>query len=204
MCFKSGAALAASGILHPTCVATEVFGNACFSSRIRRAVASHFDERRDSEYERCWFNRAAGPGRRKQGVTVTSVVRARQATRFVCRSYMAVVLVPEPPIVEWIAEIDQRMKGAENFVRGAPVVLDLNAVTLSKLAIAHLISELEQRDIHVLGLENVDPLSAGKGVPPLLRSSHGGSAIAEKRVPDESSTDERQMNEPDTRKEPAA
>lgn len=135
---------------------------------------------------------------------MTSVVRARQATRFVCRSYMAVVLVPEPPIVEWIAEIDQRMKGAENFVRGAPVVLDLNAVTLSKLAIAHLISELEQRDIHVLGLENVDPLSAGKGVPPLLRSSHGGSAIAEKRVPDESSTDERQMNEPDTRKEPAA
>jgi len=118
-------------------------------------------------------------------VVVTSVVDARQATatRFVCRSYLAVVLTPEPPIVEWIAEIDQRIKGAESFLGGAPVVVDLNAVKLSKLAIVHLISELEQRGIRVLGLENVDAFSTGAGLPPLLRSSLSGTVIPDRAAP---------------------
>ena len=76
---------------------------------------------------------------------MTAVVDARQPMRFVCRSYMAVVLTPEPPIAEWVAEIAERIKGAETFLAGAPVVLDLSAVQISKLATAHLISELEQR-----------------------------------------------------------
>ena len=102
---------------------------------------------------------------------MSSAVDTRQSMRFVCRSYMAVVLTPEPPIVEWVAEIDKRIKCAENFMAGAPVVLDLNAVHISKLAIAHLISELEQRGIRVLGLENIDPAFTGADLPPLLRSS---------------------------------
>jgi septum site-determining protein MinC len=115
-------------------------------------------------------------------VVVTSVADARQATttRFVCRSYLAVVLAPEPPIVEWMAEIDQRIKSAESFLSGAPVVVDLSAVKLSKLAIVHLISELEQRGIRIVGLENADPLSTGAGLPPLLRSSHAGSVIPDR------------------------
>ena len=105
---------------------------------------------------------------------MTSVADARQATttRFVCRSYLAVVLAPEPPIVEWMAEIDQRIKSAESFLSGAPVVVDLSAVKLSKLAIVHLISELEQRGIRVLGLENADPLSTGAGRSALAASTH--------------------------------
>ena len=134
---------------------------------------------------------------------MTSVVRAQQATRFVCKTYMAVVLTPEPPIVEWVTEIDQRMKGAERFIAGAPVVLDLSAVALSKLAIAHLISELEQRGIRILGLENADPVSAGEGLPPLVRSSHGGSVIAEKAEPDERNESIRGSHDR-ARKEPAA
>ncbi|HKS85787.1 MAG TPA: septum site-determining protein MinC [Pseudolabrys sp.] len=96
---------------------------------------------------------------------------------------MAVVLCPDPPIAEWIAEIDQRIKGAESFIAGAPIVLDLSAVKLSKLAIVHLITELEQRGIRILGLENVDPVSTGAGLPPLLRSGHGGTVIPEKPQP---------------------
>ena len=114
------------------------------------------------------------------GVAVTSVVDARQPTRFVCRSYMAVVLAPEPPIAEWVAEIAERIKGAETFLAGTPVVLDLSAVQISKLAIAHLISEMEQRGIRVLGLENIDPASTGAELPPVLRSSHSGSVKPDK------------------------
>jgi septum site-determining protein MinC len=92
---------------------------------------------------------------------------------------LAAVLVPEPPIVDWMAGIDRRIKSAESFLSGAPVVVDLSAVKLSKNAIVHLISELEQRGIRVLGLENVDPFSVGAGLPPLVRSSHAASAMSD-------------------------
>jgi len=104
---------------------------------------------------------------------VTSVVQTAQSTRFVCRSYMAVVLVPEPPIVEWVAELEQKIKDAGHFLAGSPVVLDLSAVKLSKSAITHLVAELNHRGVRVMGLENTDPAATGEGLPPLVRSSRG-------------------------------
>jgi septum site-determining protein MinC len=110
---------------------------------------------------------------------VTSVVQPGQSARFVCRSYMAVVLVPEPPIVEWVADIEQKVKGAGRFLAGSPVVLDLSAVKLSKSAIAHLVAELDHRGVRVMGLENTDPAATGEGLPPLVRSSRGATANVE-------------------------
>jgi septum site-determining protein MinC len=104
-----------------------------------------------------------------------TTAQSGQSTRFVCRSYMAVVLVPEPPIVEWVADIEQRIKGAGRFLAGSPIVLDLSAVKLSKSAIAHLVAELDHRGVRVMGLENVDPDAAGEGLPPLVRSSRGAT-----------------------------
>src|SRR5262249_47401173 len=107
----------------------------------------------------------------KQGVVVTSVAHPRQSPRFVCRSYMAVALAPEPPLVEWIAEIEQKIKDTGNFLVGPPVVLDLSAVKLSKSAIAHLLAQLEQRGVRVMGIENADPSQLDAALPPLLRST---------------------------------
>jgi len=104
---------------------------------------------------------------------VTSVIQPGQSTRFVCRSYMAVVLAPEPPLVDWVADIEQRIKGAGAFLVGSPVVLDLSAVKLSQSAIAHLVAELDHRGVRVMGLENADPAMAGAGLPPLVRPSRG-------------------------------
>ena len=104
---------------------------------------------------------------------MTSVVERGQTTRFVCRSYMAVVLTPEPPIVEWVAGIEQSITGAARFLVGSPVVLDLSAVKLSQSAIAHLVTELDQRGVRVMGLENTAPELTGGGLPPLVRSSRG-------------------------------
>ena len=61
-------------------------------------------------------------------MAVTSNAQPGQSTRFVCRSYMAVVLVPEPPIVDWVADIEQRIKGAGRFLAGSPIVLDLSGL----------------------------------------------------------------------------
>ena len=106
-------------------------------------------------------------------MAVTSAAQAGQSTRFVCRSYMAMVLTPKPPIVEWVGEIEQKIKGAAHLFIGPPVVLDMAAVKLSRSAIAHLVAQLEERGVRVMGLENVDAAATGAGVPPLVRSSRG-------------------------------
>jgi septum site-determining protein MinC len=108
---------------------------------------------------------------------VTAVTQPGPSTRFVCRSYMAVVLAPEPPLLEWVAGIEDRIRGAGRFLVGSPVVLDLSAVKLSQSAIAHLVAELDQRGIHVMGLENADPASTGGGLPPLVRPSRGAPTL---------------------------
>src|SRR5262249_44658888 len=93
----------------------------------------------------------------KQGVFVTPVAHPRQSPRFVCRSYMAVALAPEPPLVEWIAEIEQKIKDTGNFLVGPPVVLDLSAVKLSKSAIAHLLAQLEHHAARRMGTQHTPP-----------------------------------------------
>ncbi|MFZ0622786.1 MAG: septum site-determining protein MinC [Pseudolabrys sp.] len=106
-------------------------------------------------------------------MAVTSAAQAGPSTRFVCRSYMAMVLTPQPPIIEWVGEIEQKIKGAAHLFIGPPVVLDMAAVKLSQSAIAHLVAQLEERGVRVMGLENVDAAATGAGVPPLVRSSRG-------------------------------
>jgi septum site-determining protein MinC len=119
--------------------------------------------------------------------------------RFVGRSYMAFMLAPEPPIFEWLVELDEWIRGAGGFFVGRPVVLDLSAVTLSKSAIAHLIGELQGRDISVMGIENTDPAQLGPGLPPLLRGGRPASAeVAEPAARDKAKSAAPPCNEPAT------
>ena len=52
---------------------------------------------------------------------------------------------------------------------GRPIVLDLTAVRLSPGAIAHLIAELSQRAIRIIGIEGAEPADLGPDLPPLLK-----------------------------------
>ena len=114
---------------------------------------------------------------------MTAVTQPVPSTRFVCRSYMAVVLAPEPPLVDWVAGIEDRIRGAGRFLVGSPVVLDLSAVKLSQSALAHLVAELDQRGVRVMGLENTDPASTGGGLPPLVRPSRGPATMLDLAEP---------------------
>jgi septum site-determining protein MinC len=91
---------------------------------------------------------------------------------FRARSYMAFVVMPQPPIVDWLAELDAALERSKGFFAGHPVALDLSAVQLSPAGITHLIAELEQRNIRVLGIEGVD-LAGAPGLPPILRGGRG-------------------------------
>jgi septum site-determining protein MinC len=110
---------------------------------------------------------------------VSSVVRQRQSLMFRARSYMAFVLTPKPPIIDWLASLDAGLERSKSFFAGHPVALDLSEVQLSSNAIAHLVASLEERNIRVLGIEGVggvgavDAATGQAGLPPILRSGRG-------------------------------
>ena len=100
---------------------------------------------------------------------------SRKSVRFRGRSYLAYMLTPEPPVYDWLADLNGWISQAPGYFVGKPVILDLSAVTLSNSAIVQLLSELVARGIRVLGLEGVDPREADPGLPPVLT---GGRTVA--------------------------
>ena len=98
-----------------------------------------------------------------------AVARSRaKPIRMRGRSYVAFVFCPVVPILDWLEEIDATLRQSPGFFVGKPVVLDLSAVDLSQNAIAQLVASLEQRDLRILGFENVDANRLAAGMPPLL------------------------------------
>jgi len=112
-------------------------------------------------------------------MAVSSVAQQRSPMRFRGRSYMAFALTPEPPIVDWLAELDAWIRSSAGFFVGRPVVLDLAAVTLTPSAIAHLIDELASRSIRIMGVEGIETDKLAPGLPPLLK---GGRAATVESV----------------------
>ena len=111
-------------------------------------------------------------------MAVSSVAQQRSPMRFRGRSYMAFALTPEPPIIDWLSELDVWIRSSAGFFVGRPVVLDLAAVTLTTPAIAHLIDELASRSIRIMGIEGIDPEKLGPGLPPLLKGGRAATVEA--------------------------
>jgi septum site-determining protein MinC len=116
---------------------------------------------------------------------VNIAVQPQQSIRFRGRSYLAFALSPEPPIADWLTELDKWTRNSAGFFAGKPVILDLAGVKLSEAGIAHLLGELSQRGIRIMGLEGVDPTVIGPNLPPVLLGRRAGS---EERAASASST----------------
>jgi septum site-determining protein MinC len=108
---------------------------------------------------------------------VTSVIRQRQSLMFRARSYTSFVIMPRPPIMEWLADLDVSLESSKGFFAGYPIVVDLSAVTLSPNGIAELLASLAERNIRVLGIEGLDPSAATPGLPPILRPGRGSEPV---------------------------
>ena len=104
---------------------------------------------------------------------MSSIVRQRHSLMFRPRSYTAFAVTPQPPIVDWLSELDVSLERSEKFFAGEHVALDLSAVNLSPAAIGQLVANLEERNIRVLGIEGIDPAKWQVGLPPVLRGGRG-------------------------------
>jgi len=99
---------------------------------------------------------------------VTEEARSTQPLRFRGRSFLALVLAPEPPLEGWLADLDEWNKRSPGFFIGRPVVVDVAALTLDKPGLANLIAELAKRDVRVMGMEGTKASLLGLGMPPLV------------------------------------
>jgi septum site-determining protein MinC len=113
---------------------------------------------------------------------VSNQVRQRHSLMFRPRSYMAFAITPQPPLVDWLADLDAGLKRSEEFFAGHPVALDLSAVNLSVSGISELIACLEERKILVLGIEGIDPAKWQQGLPAILRGGRGVRALETQAV----------------------
>ncbi len=111
--------------------------------------------------------------------SVTAAARPRHSIRFRGRSFLALVLAPEAPLIDWIAKLDGWLERSPAFFAGRAVVLDLSGLTPSKDEIAALIVDLNTRDIRIMAVEGVDDSLLGLGLPPAINGGRESVGLVE-------------------------
>ena len=83
------------------------------------------------------------------------------------RSFMAVVLMPDPPLADWMAQLDGQLSRSPRFFDGRPVILDVAGIP--GVDPAALVYALGQRGVRVMGMEGLDPdQPEPPGLPPTM------------------------------------
>lgn len=109
---------------------------------------------------------------------MSSLIRQRQSLTFRVRSYMSFVITPQPPIADWLADLDASLERSKGFFAGHPIALDLSAAQLTASEIVQLVAKLEERKIRVLGIEGVEVSDGTERLPPILRAGRGSQEVA--------------------------
>jgi septum site-determining protein MinC len=133
-------------------------------------------------------------------VTSTSAIDANNSIRFCIRSYIAFVLAPQAPIIEWLTQLDNWTRSSPGFFAGRPVVLDLSIVKLGQPGIRYLLEQLAERGIRIVGLEGADASQLDSSVPPLLTSGRS----AERHAPPDAAPPDKPVAAPPARDEPTS
>lgn len=92
------------------------------------------------------------------------------------RSFLALIIAPEPPFAEWFAALDEQMRNAAEFFAERPVVADLTAVAAAfteRRQALIVLDGLEARNLRLIGVEGVEPAlligTRWEGLPTVLQ-----------------------------------
>ena len=103
---------------------------------------------------------------------------SRRPIRVRGRSHTALVLTPELPLAAWLADLDALLQRSLAAFAGRLALLNVSGLSLSGPDLAGLVTELQARDIHLMGIEGADPSILGPGLPPLMKGGGPTSIIA--------------------------
>jgi septum site-determining protein MinC len=73
------------------------------------------------------------------------------------RSFVALVLMPESPVEDWLDALASQMARSPTFFDGRPVIVDFSALAGQESAFESIIARLEQRDMRIIGVEGAAP-----------------------------------------------
>lgn len=96
------------------------------------------------------------------------------------RSFLAVVLSPEPPFDQWLLKLDDLAARSAGFFLERPVVLDVTDLAIDRKQLKALLAEMAERNVRVMGIEGARPSLIEPGMPPAMK---GGRPAADVEVP---------------------
>ena len=113
----------------------------------------------------------------------TAKPAARRALAFRGRAFKAMALKPEPPLADWLADLDAALKRSPTLFDGRAIILDLGALRPDHDALQALVADLVGRRVRILGFEGVETIAPG--LPPLLVGGRPATNLDLPKVPDE-------------------
>ncbi|ASY65460.1 Septum site-determining protein MinC (plasmid) [Sinorhizobium sojae CCBAU 05684] len=112
---------------------------------------------------------------------MTKVLTDTRSIRIKGRSFLALVLSPEPPLEAWLARLDDLASRSAGFFLGRPVVLDVADIEIDRAQLKNLIDELGKRNVRIMGIEGGRPSLFEPGMPPAMR---GGRPAPDIEIPE--------------------
>lgn len=101
--------------------------------------------------------------------------------KFKGKSFIAIVLSPEPPFDAWFKEIDRILSRSPGFFIDRPIILDVRGSNIPIEDLEELLDGLGERSIRVMGIDGVSGTRLKKGMPP---SFGGGRLTSDVEVPE--------------------
>lgn len=117
---------------------------------------------------------------------MTKVLTDTRSIRIKGRSFLALVLSPEPPLDAWLTRLDDLASRSAGFFLGRPVVLDVADLEIDRAELKKLIDELGKRNVRIMGVEGGRPSLFEPGMPPAMK---GGRPAPDFEIPAESTVE---------------
>jgi septum site-determining protein MinC len=111
--------------------------------------------------------------------------------KFKGKSFIAIVLTPEPPFNDWFQEIDRIVARSPGFFIDRPIILDVRGSKIPIDDLEHVLKELKARSVRVMGIDGVAGTRLKEDMPP---SFSGGRLTADVDVPEPAGTTEAAHN----------
>jgi septum site-determining protein MinC len=89
---------------------------------------------------------------------------------------MALVLVPEVPLRDWLEDLDAVSERSPGFFTGRPIIADVSSLKPSKSELKFLLAAFKMRNIRIIGLEGAAPENVEPDMPPAI---NGGKPAGE-------------------------
>lgn len=113
---------------------------------------------------------------------MTEVLTDTKPIRLKGRSFLALVLSPEPPFDDWLARLDDLAARSAGFFLRRPIVLDVDGLDIDGAALRSLIGQLKERHVRIMGIEGAEPSLLGSDIPPAMT---GGLPASDMEAPEE-------------------